>query len=156
LTINRSSSVIATAIATLGPVGKLPIAPGTWGSAVTVLIWWFLMTEITPVIFAAIIVFLTIIAIPISGSAEKILGRDAGSIVIDEVVGQLITLSVCQGSMLFGILAFFLFRLFDVWKPYPINISQKLKGGWGIVIDDVLAGSYAAVVILIIRKFWLG
>jgi phosphatidylglycerophosphatase A len=156
LRVNRSSSVIATAIATLGPVGKLPIAPGTWGSAVTVLIWWFLMTETTPVIFAAIIVFLTIIAVPVSGSAEKILGKDAGPIVIDEVVGQLIALSVCQGSMMFGFLAFLLFRLFDVWKPYPINISQNLKGGWGIVIDDVLAGIYSAIVILIIRRFWIG
>ncbi|MCF7810333.1 phosphatidylglycerophosphatase A [bacterium] len=155
MTANRSTPVFA-AIATLGPVGKLPIAPGTWGSGVTLLIWWFALAELSPVTMAILIIVLAIIAIPVSGSAEKILGRDAGSIVIDEVVGQLIVLSVCQKSILQGLLAFFLFRLFDVWKPFPINASQKLKGGLGVVIDDVLAGIYSAIVILIIRRFWLG
>ena len=143
-------------LACLGPVGKLPIAPGTWGSGFAVLIWWFFMAGLNSAVFWIIVLCLTAVAIPISGLAEKTLGRDARPIVIDELVGQLIALSFCHQLMLNGILSFFLFRLFDIWKPFPINSSQRLKSGWGVVADDVVAGVYAAIVLVNIQQLWLG
>lgn len=139
-------------IATLGHVGWLPIAPGTWGSGVAVVIWWLLLANQGLTVQVSVIVPIAVIAVWSSGVAEKTLGHDAKQIVIDEVAGQWIALVVCSGIVQFG-LAFILFRLFDVWKPFPINKSQNLPGGWGIVIDDILAGGLAAIALSIIKRY---
>ena len=79
--------------------------------------------------------------------AEKTLGHDASPIVIDEVLGQMITLWFVPRSWPWVLAAFFLFRLFDIWKPLGAREAQNLPGGWGIVADDVLAGIYGFVVL---------
>ena len=84
---------------------------------------------------------------------NKLKKKDPGVIVIDEWVGQWIALLFLPKSFLWGLVAFALFRLFDIWKPYPINILDKLKKGWGIMLDDVLAGIYALVIISILRAW---
>lgn len=150
--LNRLTVILAR----LGPVGRLPVAPGTWSSAFTVIIWWFFLSDLSYAIFWIIVACLTLIAVWSSDIAEKTLGRDARAIVIDELAGQLIALSFCHPLILNTALSFLFFRLFDIWKPFPINNSQKLKGGWGVVADDVLAGVYTAVVIIIIQMVWLG
>jgi len=143
-------------LATLGPVGYLPIAPGTWGSAVAAVLWWFIAASSSIFYQIAIIIALIPFAIWSADWAEKILGHDAKPIVIDEVAGQWITLLFAPKLLHFYIIGFFLFRAFDVLKPFPVFQSQRLPGGVGIVIDDVLAGLYAGVTLLIIRRVFFG
>jgi phosphatidylglycerophosphatase A len=131
-------------LATLFGVGRLPIAPATWASAVVA---GFLLPEACrlPVPLAIAILAATPLAIWASGEAEKELGHDAHPIVIDEVVGMMIAVwgvprAAGAPPVLFLAAAFLLFRLYDIVKPFPIRRSQALPGGWGIVVDDVLAG----------------
>ncbi len=138
-----------THLATLGPTGWLPIAPGTWGSGVAVILWWLLLSNQPILIQLIAIALITALAILSASVAEKTLGHDARPIVIDELVGQWITLTVCSTSFFHFALAFVLFRVFDVWKPFPVKLMEKFPSGWGIVLDDMMAGGYAAFV------FWL-
>lgn len=129
-------------------MGHLPIAPGTWGSAAAVVVWWLLIARF-PFEGRLLAVALTaLLAIWAAQRAERGLGRDASPIVIDEVAGQWVTLSACPPSIVCVISGFLLFRLFDIWKPYPVRQSQRLPGGWGVVVDDLLAGGYAMLVIV--------
>jgi len=144
---------LAYTISTLGPVGFLPIAPGTWGSLVAVVIWWFFLAEQTLVFNLTIIAILALVAVLLCELAEKHIHKtDPGEIVIDEVIGQWITLLFCPHNLLFAFIGFILFRLFDVLKPFPVGISQKLHGGWGIVIDDILAGIYGLLVVVLLTR----
>lgn len=137
---------IAVHASRLGPSGLSPYAPGTVGSAVAIIL--------APVFFMPLPIWLRVLVIAALfcwGSiqisrAEKILGsKDPGEIVLDELVGQWITiLPFASLSFWWMLLAFALFRLFDITKPYPVKDSEKwLTGGWGVMIDDVLAGIYA-------------
>jgi phosphatidylglycerophosphatase A len=126
-------------LASLGPAGWSPIAPATVGSAVVVAIGWFTPVPSLPVALA-ILAAGTLVAVWIATEAEKDLGHDAGPIVIDEVIGQSIALFFAPHRPLVFIAAFFLFRLFDIWKPLGAREAQVLPGGWGIVADDVIAG----------------
>lgn len=143
-------------IATLGPIGKMPIAPGTWGSAVAVILWWILLSRRSLVVKWSAIAIATVVAIWTADRAERILGHDASPIVIDELVGQWVALAFCSNKISHIIAAFFLFRLFDIWKPFPARDSQNLPGGWGVVIDDLIAGGYTGLILAIIRKVWNG
>jgi len=138
-------------IATFGPIGRLPLAPGTWGSGVAVLIWWFFLSALNPFIFWAIILLITGLAIWSSDHAERVLDKkDPGVIVIDEVVGQWLTLALVPRQIGYVLIGFVIFRIFDIVKPFPINRSQRLPGGWGIVLDDILAGIYGLIFMLFI------
>lgn len=128
--------------------GYLPKAPGTWGSVLGVLIW-IGLAQLSPGTYWCMVGLLFVAGVASAGAAEKILDRgDPGVVVIDEIVGQLITLGwapVHPGAALAG---FVLFRLFDILKPFPIGwIDQHLHGGFGIMLDDVMAGCYALVVL---------
>lgn len=147
---------LALAVATVIGVGKVPYVSGTCGSLVGVLIYltlrWIQPIDHSSPLQASIILMglllLTSIGIWSASRTEKILNqKDSGIIVIDEVVGQLITyLFVPFRSGIFIICAgFLLFRLFDIWKPYPIKSFESLKAGLGVVADDVVAGIYAGV-----------
>ncbi len=150
---NRTVNNAVVHIATLGPVGYLPIAPGTWGSGAAVILWWLLLANQHLAVQLTVIVVTIVLAIWSAGIAEQALGHDAKPIVIDEVVGQWITLTVCSTNIIHFALAFFLFRLFDVWKPFPVKQMEKFPGGLGVVLDDLLAGGYAALVLLILRTY---
>ena len=129
----------ATWLATLGPVGYAPVAPATAASAVVVAIGWFL--PVLPLAGAlALLAVGTLVAVWAAGEAEHELGHDAGPIVIDEVIGQSIALLFAPHRIGVFIAAFFLFRLFDIWKPLGAHQAQALPGGWGVVADDVIAG----------------
>jgi len=138
-------------IATLGPIGKLPIAPGTWGSLAAVIIWWLILSRLKPFWYWTIMLITAVIGIWSAGRAEEELGEDAGEIVIDEVLGQWITLAACPRNLCSVVLAFFIFRILDIWKPFPIRKSEYLGGGTGVVIDDALAGVYGIVLMWIFR-----
>jgi len=135
-----------TWLATLGPVGSSPVAPATAASAVVTLIAWFL--PVPPLAAAlAILVAGTLIAVWAAGGAEKELGHDAGPIVIDEVIGQTIALLFAPHRIGVFVAAFFLFRLFDIWKPLGAREAQAAPGGWGVVADDVIAGATSLLVL---------
>jgi phosphatidylglycerophosphatase A len=150
---------ISIAIATVG-VGFIPLAPGTWGSAVGVLI--FLLYASTnafsnygTIVWIIFIVVVCAIGIWASQQAERIFDEeDPQRVVVDEVAGQLIAYSsVAVVDWKHLLVGFVLFRLFDIWKPYPINKIQDLHGGFGVMADDILAGIYAAMIIYSLTFF---
>jgi phosphatidylglycerophosphatase A len=163
---------LALAIATIG-VGYIPIVPATWASAVTTAIYWLLLSGIARLYAVGVglnlnlqsfevfrLTFMLVLIIPLglagvwaATRAERLFGRkDPKPIVIDEVVGQLITFLFLPSTAGVGLLivGFFSFRAFDIFKPYPIRHLEGLKGGLGIVADDVLAGAYAAILMALL------
>lgn len=145
----------ALAIATFG-VGYLPLIPGTFGSMVGVAIFLLLVYWPLQVLFIPIIVVLGVWA---ASRTEKLLGKkDPGKVVVDEVAGQMISLLplaffIPDGPWLvWVIVSFNLFRLFDIFKPYPARRFEALHGGIGIMADDVVAGIYGAIVTAIVIK----
>ncbi|MFA7347929.1 MAG: phosphatidylglycerophosphatase A [Desulfurivibrionaceae bacterium] len=128
--------------------GYLPKAPGTWGSLLALPLHFFLR-RLAPNHYALALAGIFFIAVITAGQAEKILDRkDPGVVVIDEVIGMLITLIGAPNNPLIWLLGFLIFRLFDIFKPYPIRIiDQRINGGMGIVLDDVLAGIYSLIVL---------
>jgi len=138
--------LLGLAIATAFGVGYAPVAPGTFGSAAGLLVWWLLPAS--PIVQGA-----TIIAVFVAGSwggnvAERHFGRtDPGQVVIDEVMGMLITLFLNPVGWMGAIAGFVLFRVFDVIKPYPANRLEQLHGGIGVMADDAMAAVYANLVL---------
>ena len=132
------------ALATGFYVGLLPRAPGTWGSLAAFIPWFFLKDMALPA-YLMVLAILFVIGFFVSGSAEKILDRpDAGPIVIDEILGMFITLTLVPPHPAAWILGFILFRIFDIFKPFPVSwFDQRIHGGIGIMMDDVVAGLYA-------------
>ena len=136
--------------------GYSPFAPGTAGSLVALIIYW-LLPEITIFIWLCAIVCIFFIGVCTATATEKEQiekigyerGHDPAIVVIDEFVGMLIALVAIPHTKYFMIPAFIIFRLFDIVKPFPINISQKLPRGWGVMIDDVIAGIYTNILIQI-------
>lgn len=130
--------------------GYLPIAPGTWGSLVGVLLYWPLSRLATWPLVVTVLT-LAILSCWIAGLAEGFLkAKDPGIIVIDEVAGIFFSLVLLPFTWKIAVAGFFLFRLFDIWKPFPARtIQDKLPGGWGVVGDDLMAGVYANLVLQI-------
>ncbi|MCK5437924.1 MAG: phosphatidylglycerophosphatase A [Desulfobulbaceae bacterium] len=143
------------AIATGCFVGYLPIAPGTWGSALAIPIH-FLLIQLSAEHYFTALGIIFVISVVTAGSAEKIIDRkDPGVIVIDEIIGMLITLIGAPNNILVWILGFLIFRFFDILKPFPIRlIDRRVNGGIGIVMDDVLAGIYSLIILQIICRFF--
>jgi phosphatidylglycerophosphatase A len=140
-------------IATGAYSGYLPKAPGTWGSVVGIFLWLPLRNlAIGP--YAAVVVALFVIGTIAAGAAEKIVDcGDPGLVVIDEIVGQLITLALVPHQPLPVLAGFFLFRIFDIFKPFPAGwLDQHIHGGMGIMLDDVVAGLYAFIVLQLAIK----
>ena len=140
--------------------GYLPGVPGTWGSLVGLLLFWALR-RLAPWPLLATVAAISFLSFWIAGMAEALIGsKDPQVIVIDEVAGMLVSLVLLPFSWKIALAAFILFRLFDIWKPFPARlIQEKLPGGWGIVGDDLMAGVYANLVLQIairtIPSFWL-
>ncbi len=132
-------------IATVFGSGFSPIAPGTVGSIAGALIFWFIPLNFILQIFLALLFFFA--GVWSSSFVEREKGKDPGLVNIDEVVGQWIALLLIPHRWPLYLAAFVLFRLFDIWKPWPIDRLQDLKSGWGIMIDDVLAGIYALIIL---------
>ena len=135
---------LAVAIATAGYIGYFPIASGTVGSAGGLVLYALLLPLQSTVIDVSAIVILGALGVWAGTTAERYFGGiDPGPVVIDEVVGMLITLLFVPPSWAAAIAAFLLFRLFDVLKPYPSSRFEHLPGGWGVMADDVMAAIYA-------------
>jgi phosphatidylglycerophosphatase A len=135
--------------------GYIPIAPGTVGTLVAIPLFLILSSIPSPLYELTILTFF-FFASWISGEAQRSWGRtDHPRIVIDEMMGFLITMLWLPKTALFIVLGFFLFRFFDIVKPPPIRILERVKGGYGVVLDDVLAGVYSNIILQIISYFAL-
>ncbi len=134
--------------------GYLPKAPGTWGSLVGLLLF-FLLHTLNLQIYLAVVAVIFVIGTFAAGEAEKIMDRkDPGLVVIDEIVGILITMIAIPATPLAMALGFILFRIFDIWKPFPIRlIDQRFHGGLGIMLDDIVAGVFSLVILQVLVRF---
>ncbi|MEW6265400.1 MAG: phosphatidylglycerophosphatase A [Thermodesulfobacteriota bacterium] len=138
-----------------GGLGYAPVAPGTFGTLAGVP--FYLAFSLLPAwAYAAATIALIAAAAVLAGRAEEIHGgRDDRRIVIDEAAGYVVTMTGLRPSLLGMILGFLLFRAFDILKPWPGGtIDRRLRGGWGVVLDDVAAGLYGLVVLQIIARLW--
>ena len=141
---------LALLIATVGGVGHAPFAPGTVASALTALALVFLSPSRPALI--VLIVAVTGVGIWAAQDAERLLGgKDPGVIVIDEVAGMALSVAALPLTPAVLLAGFVLVRVFDVVKPYPANALQRLPGGVGVMIDDLVAGLYALLLLLAAR-----
>jgi len=147
---------IALAIATVGGAGFAPIAPGTAGAAVGVVIFWF--TRGWPLAWQAGLAFaVTAIGTWASTVAARHFDReDPSQVVVDEVAGQLVTYFATGVGVWGMLIGFVAFRVFDTWKPWPANKFEELPGGIGIMADDVMAGIYANILLILVHFVYKG
>lgn len=132
-------------------VGYLPLIPGTFASVAGLFLYYLVKGSV--IIYAAVTVFLTITGFLISSDAEKIFKKkDARYIVIDEVCGMLLSLAFLPYDLKLVVIAFFIFRVLDTVKPYPAWRLQELKGGLGVMSDDVVAGLYTNIILQIVLR----
>ena len=149
--------MVTKLISTACGIGYSPLAPGTAGSIFALLIYLIFPENIIFYLLGLLILFFIGVWAANKTEIEYIekLGQEQGHdpqvVVIDEVVGMLIALIAIPATWFWVIAGFTLFRLFDITKIYPINISQRIPGGWGIMLDDVLAGIFANLALQIIR-----
>lgn len=141
--------IISRFLATGAYSGFSPIAPGTVGSFLALILYWFIPT-IRVSIFSAIVLGLFFLGVWASSRTEEEFGEDASVIVIDEMVGMWIALFLIKKSLSLIIIGFLLYRLFDVIKPFPIRRSQRLPKGWGVMVDDLVAGIYTNLVLQVL------
>jgi len=150
---NRAAVLIATWFG----CGFSPVAPGTVGSLAAILIAWLLVhySGWQPLWFVPLALILLLPAVWAADVTARLRKqKDPGVVVVDEVVGQWVAIAGARRLNLTSwILAFVLFRLFDIWKPVPVRNLERIPGGAGIVADDLMAGFYAALVLLITGCF---
>ena len=122
-------------------IGHLPIAPGTWGSLAAVIGWWLWLQYLDPLVFIVLIITIFIIGV---FAINIIIGHtgenDPSRVVIDEVSGQWLGLLMLPDGALYIAGAFILFRFLDILKPWPIRQLERFPKGWGVMLDDMLAG----------------
>lgn len=163
----------AWTVGTFFGAGLLKPGPGTWGSVAAVVLWmvpacggerltflvssrqWFLPSYWLHGLTLFVALLAAAIGVPAATVVAEESGReDPGHVVIDEVAGQWLTLAACRPDWMHAILALVLFRLFDITKPWPIRKLEALPGGWGIMLDDLAAGVFGAIVLLAIQHWW--
>ena len=144
--LNKPSHLLATFFG----IGLMKPAPGTWGSLAAVLLWYFLnfLHSYALIILPAFILFSWLVCNKADQDSES---KDNSFIVIDEVAGMIVALSFISHDLILYLFTFLLFRLFDIFKPWPISwIDKNIKGGLGIILDDLIAGFFAGGIIFAI------
>ena len=146
--LKKIITFISKILGTFG-VGYIPGAPGTYGSVVGIFIFYFLF-KFTNIYVIFIFTFLLfVVGVFVSGLLNKVWKQDDGRIVIDEVVGQMVVFLFHQNINIFILIAgFILFRFFDITKVLFIKEVEKVRGGMGVMLDDVLAGIFANILLL--------
>lgn len=135
-------------IATCAHVGHAPFAPGTWGSAVGLVIYYLVRRQASVPIELGVIAVVFLIGLWAATEAEHHFGGiDPGPVVIDEVIGMLITLALHPVNVTGAIAGFLIFRVLDVVKPWPARRLELLPGGFGVVLDDAMAGVYGNLIV---------
>lgn len=154
----RFHEVLSTGLYT----GLVPFAPGTVAAFTALVLWYILYLILPPVwltiVTAALIVVVTLVGAWTSDVMERYWGPDPRAVVIDEYVGCWIPLLVApcgKWTWLIALLGFGLFRLIDIFKPLGCRkVEQVFPGGWGVMLDDVLAGTYALIIVLIVKMIF--
>jgi phosphatidylglycerophosphatase A len=145
---------LARWIATTGGLGYAPFAPGSVTSLPVALLVWAWAPPRSWLLGVTAVV--TAVGIWAAGREEaRAAEHDPSSIVVDEVAGMLVAMLAAPPGLGWTLLFFVLFRVMDVWKPFPIHRLQDLPGGWGIVVDDLLAGVYAGLLGWLAHLLWL-
>jgi phosphatidylglycerophosphatase A len=129
--------------------GYMPIVPGTFGSLAALLIYFIPGFEKPVIIIPAIIVFM-VYGIYVGNKFDKVYGKDPRQCTIDELVGMWISLLFLPKRIVVSVIAFIVWRVFDIVKPFPARNLEKLEGGLGIMIDDVVAGFYSLIVLQVL------
>jgi len=131
--------------------GLAPVAPGTFGTLAGLALYWLLALALPPLAIAFLAIPLFFVGVWACGVAGRNLGvPDHGAFVWDEIVAFLPLAALASASLVLQLVAFGLFRLFDVWKPFPIRqFESRVKGGFGVMLDDLLAACYAYLVLAI-------
>jgi phosphatidylglycerophosphatase A len=157
--VDRERRSLSVWIATGLGVGYFPLAPGTAGAAVGLaLVIALRRTSLAPLGLAACLAILTgllfVLGVWSAGKAEKVFGRvDPRQVVIDEVVGQILTFVATPRVTWIGlIVGFILFRAFDIVKPFPARRAERFPGGWGIMLDDAVAGVYSLMALVVLGR----
>ena len=135
---------LARFVSTGAFTGYFPFAPGTFGSFIMAGIL-YCSSVSSPLMLSVITAVLFFAGVFASEQTEKELGKDPSIVVIDEMAGMTCSLLFLPKTLVVWFAAFLLFRIFDIVKPYPIRRLEKVKGGWGIMLDDIGAGIYTAV-----------
>jgi phosphatidylglycerophosphatase A len=139
---------ISKVISTFFGFGFFPIAPGTLASLITALLYKYFLHEWSWPCMLMLILLIYILGVITSSKYVSELGiNDPGEVVIDEVLGQLIALFMLRPSWLLVLSAFFLFRFFDIIKPFYIKKAEEFSKGWGVMLDDVIAGIYVSILL---------
>lgn len=152
----RPGDRVVMLLATGCGFGASPKAPGTvgslWGPP---LVWTMQQAGLSGWSWAVATVLIALVGVPICARAATLIGRkDPGSVVYDEIAAFPIVFAVTPVTWQTALLGFGLFRLFDVWKPWPIRRFERLPNGWGIMLDDLIAGGYAAGLLWLCHR-WL-
>ena len=133
-------------ISTCGYLGYVPVAPGTFGSAAGLVVLAAVRWSGSPALELTVIILLFAVGVWSANAAERHFGGvDPAPVILDEVVGMLITLAFLPVNITGAVVGFLLFRLFDVVKPWPANRLEALHGGLGVMADDAMAGVYGNV-----------
>jgi len=138
-------------------IGLIPKAPGTWGSLFAVLVGWEIFNSFGALGLAVGSLGAFGVGVRVSGDCiRKYESQDPKQVVIDEIAGQWLVLLVAGHEITHYVLAFVLFRVFDIFKPWPVSwADREIKGGLGVMVDDVLAAIYAAAVLYMMIN-WMG
>ena len=141
-------------LATWGGTGYLPVAPGAWGTVAALPLWW-LLTHLGPWGYALAWAGLFTVAVLVAGPAQSLLGRvDHSAIVIDEVAGLLVALAGVPLNWTWVLTGVLLFRALDMLKPWPASVFNRGHTGLDVVMDDVVAGVMARVILAVIMVLW--
>jgi phosphatidylglycerophosphatase A len=144
---------VAVAIATVLGAGYAPVVPGTVGSAVAALGLW--LVPLSRAGLLAVLAIVVVVGTWAAHHAERVLGgKDPGAIVVDEVAGMILSVVAFPLTPAVIVAGFLLFRLFDIVKPPPARQSQRIGGGAGVMIDDLIAGLYALAVLAAARSLF--
>ena len=150
-----SGTKVAVFIATVAYCGYFPIAPGTIGSAAGLLAYLLVWWAQSPIVEVGLILALFAAGVWAGTTAERYFGGiDPGPVVLDEVVGMLITLAFIPVTLTGALAGFVLFRIFDVIKPFPAAQLERLHGGLGVMADDAMAAIYANITLRILLAFF--
>lgn len=146
------ANFLSRLVASVFFIGYLPLIPGTFGSVAGVGLFYLLKGSSQPSYFLCILL-VTILGLLTSGRVEKLVKKkDPSCVVIDEVMGMLITLSFMPADLKIVVLGFLIFRILDTLKPYPAGRLQNLHGAVGVMADDLIAGVYTNLVLQVILK----
>ena len=140
-------------LATFFKIGHLPIAPGTWGSLAAIIGWWLWLQYLDPLVFIVLIIVIFTIGVFATNTIIDHTGeKDPSRVIIDEVAGQWLGLLILPDGMLYIAGAFVLFRFLDIFKPWPIRQMEQFPKGWGVMLDDTLAGLLTLGLIQVVSR----